>query len=65
MTPGMRCGSWALRLQVKLGHARLGWFASHPHKDPFDRLLAAQSLLETLTFVSIDIAFDSFGGQRL
>jgi PIN domain nuclease of toxin-antitoxin system len=51
-------------LQVKLSHARLGG-TEGSHKDPFDRLLAAQALLETLTFVSIDTAFDSFAVQRL
>lgn len=52
-------------LQVKLGHARLGGMLDNSHKEPFDRLLAAQALLETLNFVSIDTAFDSFGVQRL
>lgn len=35
------------------------------HKDPFDRLLAAQALIETLTFVSLDDAFDAYGVTRL
>lgn len=52
-------------LQVKLSHAKLGGTLEGSHKDPFDRLLAAQALLETLTFVSIDSAFDSFAVQRL
>ena len=52
-------------LQVKLSHARLGGTLESSHKDPFDRLLAAQALLEPLTFVSIDTAFNSFAVQRL
>lgn len=35
------------------------------HKDPFDRLLIAQALVEGLTVVSIDAAFDRYGVNRL
>ena len=35
------------------------------HKDPFDRLLAAQALIETLTLVSIDDAFEAYGVMLL
>lgn len=35
------------------------------HKDPFDRLLIAQSLVENLAIVSIDAAFDRYGVNRL
>ncbi len=35
------------------------------HKDPFDRLLIAQSQVENLTVVSIDAAFDQYGVKRL
>jgi PIN domain nuclease of toxin-antitoxin system len=35
------------------------------HRDPFDRLLIAQSILEELTIVSIDEKFDSYGINRL
>jgi len=52
-------------LQVKLSHASLGGSLVNPHKDPFDRLLAAQALLENLTLVSIDTEFDSFPVPRL
>jgi len=38
---------------------------SHPHKDPFDRMLAAQALLENLTLVSVDAVFDGFSVTRL
>jgi PIN domain nuclease of toxin-antitoxin system len=31
------------------------------HKDPFDRLLAAQSLLEDVPLLTADPAFASFG----
>jgi PIN domain nuclease of toxin-antitoxin system len=35
------------------------------HRDPFDRLLAAQALERGLTLVSIDAAFDAYGVARL
>jgi PIN domain nuclease of toxin-antitoxin system len=35
------------------------------HKDPFDRLLAATALVEGLTLVSADSAFDAYGLSRL
>lgn len=39
---------------------------AHPvHRDPFDRLLAAQSLAEDLPLVSRDRVFDDYGVQRL
>ena len=34
---------------------------AHPHKDPFDRALAAQALSEQLTFVTRDEVFTEFG----
>ena len=35
------------------------------HKDPFDRLIAATALVEGLTLVSADGAFDPYGVSRL
>ena len=35
------------------------------HKDPFDRLIAAQCLRLDLTLVSVDAAFDSYGVRRV
>jgi PIN domain nuclease of toxin-antitoxin system len=35
------------------------------HKDPFDRLLIAQSLVETIPIVSADVIFDAYGVTRL
>jgi len=35
------------------------------HKDPFDRLIAATTLVEQLTLVSVDAIFDSYGLSRL
>lgn len=35
------------------------------HRDPFDRILAAQALVEGLTFLSIDEAFDAYAVPRV
>jgi len=35
------------------------------HRDPFDRLLIAQSLVERMPCVSIDSVFDDYSVQRL
>lgn len=35
------------------------------HKDPFDRLIVSQSLIEDLPVVSIDAAFDNYGIERI
>jgi len=36
-----------------------------PHRDPFDRVLAAQALARDLTVVSVDRVFDGYGVRRL
>ncbi len=35
------------------------------HKDPFDRLIIAQSIVEDLPIVSSDAAFDLYGIERI
>jgi PIN domain nuclease of toxin-antitoxin system len=37
----------------------------HHHRDPFDRLIIAQAIVEGLQIVGIDAAFDSYPIQRL
>lgn len=37
----------------------------HHHKDPFDRLLVAQALVETLALVSSDVMLDQYPIVRL
>ena len=48
---------------LPITHAHALRAGSHPaeHRDPFDRLLAAQSEMEGLTLVSRDPAFTQFG----
>jgi PIN domain nuclease of toxin-antitoxin system len=52
-------------LPISLDHARLAGSLAHPHKDPFDRMLAAQALLEGLTLLSVDEVFDDLPIPRL
>lgn len=35
------------------------------HRDPFDRLLAAQALTERMTIASADVVFDAYGVKRV
>lgn len=55
---------WSV-LPVSLDHALLAGRHLSPHRDPFDRLLAAQAVIENLTLVTCDPAFASFGTRTL
>ena len=46
-------------------HARLAGSLDIAHKDPFDRLLIAQALVDDLILVSNESVFDGFGVSRL
>ncbi len=52
-------------LPISLAH--LGVISTLPfhHRDPFDRLLIAQAMIEQLPIVSIDAAFDAYSVKRL
>lgn len=52
-------------LPIDIGHAHKAGLLDGEHKDPFDRMLIAQALLEDLTLVSNEKLFDSFGVSRL
>jgi PIN domain nuclease of toxin-antitoxin system len=47
-------------LPVGIDHARLAGSWPVEHRDPFDRVLAAQSKLERLTLLTTDGAFGAF-----
>lgn len=52
-------------LPIKLEHVfGLNNLPLH-HRDPFDRLLTAQSHFEEVPILSIDVAFDAYGVQRI
>jgi len=52
-------------LPIALPHLGLVERLPFHHRDPFDRLIIAQSLVENLPLVSIDSQFDKYGVQRL
>jgi PIN domain nuclease of toxin-antitoxin system len=52
-------------LAITMQHAaRAGSFLV-PHRDPFDRMLGAQALIENMPIVSSDAALDQFGVVRI
>lgn len=50
-----------LPLAITLQHARLAGFFQWAHRDPFDRILAAQSQIEAIPLLSADRVFRTFG----
>jgi PIN domain nuclease of toxin-antitoxin system len=60
----MTLNSMAL-LPVTLSHLEVIATLPLHHRDPFDRLLISQSMVEDLMIVGADIAFDAYDIQRL
>lgn len=52
-------------LNISLDHASLAGNLAIDHKDPFDRLLIAQSIVENIPIVSNEVIFDGFGVVRI
>ncbi len=52
-------------LPIEPKHAAIVATLPFHHKDPFDRLLIAQAIAETIPLVSTDSAIDPYGVQRL
>lgn len=48
-------------LAITLDHARMAGFLAWRHRDPFDRMLAAQSQVEGIPLISADPVFRAFG----
>ena len=48
-------------LPVSLAHAQRAGSWPQPHRDPFDRMLAAQSVLNGLRLISCDKTLEIFG----
>jgi PIN domain nuclease of toxin-antitoxin system len=48
-------------LAITIAHAQRAGSWPQPHRDPFDRMLAAQSVLDALPIVSRDPALAQFG----
>jgi PIN domain nuclease of toxin-antitoxin system len=54
-----------LILPIEIAHAAMVIQLPFHHKDPFDRILISQALVETIPIVSADAVFDSYGVTRL
>ena len=54
-------GLQAAELAMTTAHALRAGAYPQPHRDPFDRMLAAQSQLEKLALVSCDPVMNQFG----
>ena len=63
--PEQLAGQGFVSAPVEAEHAwRVKALGNDDHKDPFDRLIAAQALVEGLPVVSADPAFDHYGVAR-
>ena len=52
-------------LPVSVRHGRTAGALPGPHRDPFDRMLIAQAMIEDMTLVSNERPFDAYGVRRL
>lgn len=52
-------------LAISVGHGVRAGLLPGPHRDPFDRMLAAQAQTEGLPIVSSDAVFDAYGVRRI
>jgi PIN domain nuclease of toxin-antitoxin system len=52
-------------LNITLEHTALVAKLPFYHRDPFDRLLAAQSKIENMPLISADMAFDQYEIERV
>src|SRR5262245_55359032 len=48
-------------LSIKIDHIAMVATLPFHHRDPFDRLMAAQAMVEQMHIVSVDSAFDVYG----
>ena len=47
-------------LNIELKHLRINATLPFHHRDPFDRLIIAQSIAEEIPIISVDSAFDKY-----
>lgn len=52
-------------LSITLDHGRQAGTLPGPHRDPFDRMLIAQAMIEDMVLVSNEVVFDAYGARRL
>jgi PIN domain nuclease of toxin-antitoxin system len=52
-------------LAISVRHGQAAGALPGPHRDSFDRMLIAQAMLEDMSLVSNEVAFDAYGVRRL
>lgn len=52
-------------LPISIAHATRAGSFPHVHRDPFDRMLAAQSVIEQIPVVSRHVVLEELGAERL
>jgi len=52
-------------LPISVLHVQAGGALPGPHRDPFDRMLIAQALVDRLVLISNEQIFDAYGVTRL
>jgi PIN domain nuclease of toxin-antitoxin system len=52
-------------LPITVRHGQAAGALAGPHRDPFDRMLIAQAMIETLVLVTNEQVFDTYGVARL
>lgn len=52
-------------LPISPRHGQAAGSLPGPHRDPFDRMLMAQAMIEDMTLVSNETPFDAYGVRRL
>lgn len=63
--PGIVAREGFIPLPITLEHGDRAGNLPEPLRDPFDRILIAQSLIEDLPIISADEAFDAYGVRRM
>jgi PIN domain nuclease of toxin-antitoxin system len=58
-------GEGFAQLALSMAHAQAAGSLAGPHRDPFDRMLIAQAMLDNLVLVSNERTFDRYPVNRL
>jgi PIN domain nuclease of toxin-antitoxin system len=59
--PGLGAAVLPIRIDHAVAAGRLAW----AHRDPFDRMLAAQAIVDDVVLVTVDRTFDTSGAALL
>lgn len=63
--PGIMADQRFDPVPISIAHARHGGLPRNAHRDPFDRMLAAQAAIEDMPLVTADPAFRDFSEVRV